>query len=136
MRKRESKTGANFFSGLFILAAVGIIVWIGISLGREAYRKKQIQGEIDSLQSEIEKVNKQNSDLKNLVSYLNTPEFQEKEARDKLNLQKEDEKMIVLQKDAQASNAVAPAGNNAQNSPIDENLPNWKKWLQYFFRSN
>ena len=118
-----------------MLGAVGIIVWIGISLGREAYRKKQVQGEIDSLQSEIGKVNQQNSDLKNLVSYLNTPAFQEKEARDKLNLQKQDEKMIVLQKDAQAANTVTPAGNNAQNSTNNENLPNWKKWLQYFFEA-
>ena len=137
VRKRknlgQNKKGVKFFSGIFFMAGLGVLVMIGISLGKETYRKRQIQREIENLQAEISKVNQENSDLANLISYLSSQEFQEKEAREKLNLQKEDEKMIVLRKEMGPQNGEK-SGDVRNNSQTQESkVPNWRKWLEFFF---
>jgi len=138
MVKKRKDSGQNrksvkFFSGLFFLAGLAVLVMIGISLGKETYRKRQIQKEIGNLQTEIQKVSQENSDLGNLISYLSSQEFQEKEAREKLNLQKDDEKMIVLRKDVVPQNGEQ-ANRDAKNAEaLEDKTSNWKKWLELFF---
>ncbi len=132
-KTKKSRRSVVFFSGFFFLAGFVVLVMIGISLGKETYRKRQIQKEIENLQSEIQKVRQENSDLSNLISYLSSQEFQEKEAREKLNLQKEDEKMIVLRKDA-AGQTDSKTDETKRNEVLPEDkTPNWKKWLELFF---
>jgi cell division protein FtsB len=133
--KNHEKTNASakIFSGMFFLAGLAVLVLIGISLGKEVYRKRQIQKEIEGLQSQINQLGQQNGDMQNLISYLSSTDFQEKEAREKLNLQKSDEKMIVLRKDVVEPNSQpqdAPANPQATS---EDNSPNWQKWLKYFF---
>lgn len=129
----QNKKSIRFFSGLFFVAGLAVLVMIGVSLGKETYRKRQIQTEIESLQAEIDKVGQENSDLANLISYLSSQEFQEKEAREKLNLQKEDEKMVVLRKDAASQNTQKTNGEEESVKNPEDNTPNWKKWLDLFF---
>ena len=134
-RKNREKTNlsAKIFSGIFFLVGLVVLVFIGISLGKEVYRKRQIQKEIEGLQSQINQMGQENSDMENLISYLSSTDFQEKEAREKLNLQKSDEKMIVLQKDVvQPDSQPQNIASNSQTPPED-NSPNWQKWWKYFF---
>lgn len=131
----KTKLSTKIFSGVFFLAGLTVLTLIGISLGKETYRKRQIQKEIGGLQSQIEQLKQENSEMENLTSYLSSTDFREREAREKLNLQKNDEKMIVLQKDV-----VPPNGNpnnSAGNAPVapEDPSPNWQKWLKYFFAS-
>ena len=118
---------------MFFLAGLAVLVLIGISLGKEVYRKRQIQKEIEGLQSQISQMGQQNGDMENLISYLSSTDFQEKQAREKLNLQKSDEKMIVLRKDVVQPDSQPP--NTAVNpqAPPEDNSPNWQKWWKYFF---
>jgi len=131
--REKTNTSAKIFSGMFFLAGLAVLVLIGISLGKEVYRKRQIQKEIEGLQSQISQMGQQNGDMENLISYLSSTDFQEKQAREKLNLQKSDEKMIVLRKD------VVQPDSQPQNTPInpqappEDNSPNWQKWWKYFF---
>ena len=106
-RKNREKTNssAKIFSGIFFLAGLAVLVLIGTSLGKEYYRKRQIQKEIDGLQAQIGQLGQQNGDMENLISYLSSTDFQDKQAREKLNLQKSDEKMIVLRKDVVEPNS-------------------------------
>lgn len=136
MKKRnreKTNLSAKIFSGIFFLAGLSILIYIGISLGKEAYRKRQIQKEIDGLQAQIGQLKQENSDMENLTSYLSSTDFQEKEAREKLNLQKSDEKMIVLRKDAPEPNSQPNTAANNPQAPPEDNSPNWQKWWKYFF---
>ena len=118
---------------MFFLAGLAVLVLIGISLGKEVYRKRQIQKEIEGLQSQISQMGQQNGDMENLISYLSSTDFQEKQAREKLNLQKSDEKMIVLRKDVvQPDSQPQNTAVNPQ-APPEDNSPNWQKWWKYFF---
>jgi cell division protein FtsB len=130
--REKTKIGVKFFSGIFFLGGLAVLVLIGISLGKETYRKHQIQKEIGDLQSQIEGLNKENSQLGDLMTYLSSTDYQEKEAREKLNLQKADEKMIVLQRvlGAEKKNeSTAPK----EQSPAEDTSPNWQKWWKFFF---
>lgn len=133
--EKENRKGLSFFSGLFFLVGLGILIMIGISLGRETYRKRQIQKEIEGLQAEIQKISQENSELSNLISYFSTQEFQEKEAREKLNLQKEDEKLIVLRKEveAQPSPVQPEEQSNVNQNAMLSRTSNLKDWLAFFF---
>jgi cell division protein FtsL len=134
-RKNSDKTklSTKIFSGLFFLVGLTILVLIGISLGKEAYRKKQIQKEIEDLQAQIDGLNQENGDMEKLIGYLSSSDFTEKEAREKLNLQKEDEKMIVLRKDAPQPESQSQNSNPASQPAPEDNSPNWQKWWDYFF---
>jgi cell division protein FtsB len=131
--REKTNTSAKFFSGIFFLSGLVVLVLIGVSLGKEVYRKRQIQKEIEGLQAQINQMGQQNGDMENLISYLSSTDFQEKEAREKLNLQKSDEKMIVLRKDVAAPESQPQ--NIAINplAPSEDNSPNWQKWWKYFF---
>lgn len=133
-RKNREKTNlsARIFSGIFFLAGLTVLILIGISLGKEAYRKRQIQKEIDGLQTQISQMGQENSDMENLIGYLSSTDFQEKEAREKLNLQKGDEKMIVLRKDVVQPDNIEEKTENAVVAPEDTS-PNWQKWWKIFF---
>jgi len=136
-RENSNKTGffARFFSGMFFIVGLTILVLIGVSLGKEAYRKRQIQKEIEGLEAQISQLGQENSDMQNLISYLSSTDFQEKEAREKLNLQKSDEKMIVLRKDVvPQNNQPTGSGENSQVQPGD-GTPNWQKWWKHFFEN-
>jgi cell division protein FtsB len=129
---QNSKLSTRIFSGIFFLAGLTVLVLIGISLGKEAYRKRQIQKEIDGLQTQISQMGQENSNMENLIGYLSSTDFQEKEAREKLNLQKDDEKMIVLRKDAVQSSNQMEKIENTVATPEDTS-PNWQKWWRTFF---
>jgi cell division protein FtsB len=131
-QKEKIKTSNKLISGLFFVAGLVILISIGVSLGKEAYRKKQVQKEIEDLQSQIKRLGQENSDLNNLIAYFSTPQFQEKEAREKLNLQKDNEQMIVLHKDLAAKSQ--PQFSDSQAPSVqNDNSPNWRKWLNFFF---
>lgn len=128
----RTRASNKVISGLFFVAGLVVLVLIGISLGKETYRKKQVQKEIEGLQDQIKKLNQENSDLNNLIAYFSTQEFQEKEAREKLNLQKDNEQMVVLRKELPAKNDEQATEPQVPAAPED-NSPNWQKWLKYFF---
>lgn len=131
-QKEKTKTSSKLISGLFFVAGLVILISIGISLGKETYRKRQVQREIEDLQSQIEELGQENSNMNNLIAYFSTPEFQEKEAREKLNLQKDSEQMIILHKDLVAKDQLSDPD---EQSPIvpEDNSPNWRRWLNFFF---
>ncbi|MFH0929998.1 MAG: septum formation initiator family protein [Candidatus Moraniibacteriota bacterium] len=130
---QNSKLSTRIFSGIFFLAGLTVLVLIGISLGKEAYRKRQIQKEIDGLQTQISQMGQENSNMENLIDYLSSTDFQEKEAREKLNLQKGDEKMIVLRKDPLQETSNQPEKTESTTAMPEDTSSNWQKWWRTFF---
>jgi cell division protein FtsL len=133
-RRQSEKTKASgkIISGLFFLAGLTVLVLIGISLGKETYRKRQVQKEIEGLQDQVNQLNQENSELNNLIAYFSTQEFQEKEAREKLNLQKDNEQMVVLRKELAGKKDEESTETQTTVAPEDPS-PNWQKWLKHFF---
>jgi hypothetical protein len=95
-------------------------------------RGKRIQEEIASLHAEAEKTQKENSLLKEKIKYFQTDDFQEQEARNKLNYQTPDEKTVVIKPGV--SKGEVKIEEPAPIIPkVQDLLPNYEKWWTQFF---
>lgn len=79
--------------------------------------------DVSSLEKKLEKEKQKNKFLKERLTYVETSEFVENEAREKLGMLKEGEQFII-----------APTPSPLNNGEINlDNRPNWQKWLELFF---
>ncbi len=104
---------------------VGVLGLIMVITAKMLVQKRVIDREVGKLQKQSERIKKDNEQLGSLIQYLNTPEYKEKEAREKLNLAKEGEHVVVL-----------PSGDVSGNSTTTESETkdaNYKLWFNYFF---
>lgn len=111
------------YSGL-ILAV--ILVFVVIALGRESYRYFKISQEIRDLEKQIEEFKKNNDELLKMKDYFQSKEFLRDEARWKLNLVKEGEKLIIISNEESLLEENKPEEKQIKTSNI-------KLWLEYFF---
>ena len=126
----------NTLIRVFLIAvSLGAIVLISLAVTQETYKKYQIQKEIEELRAQAEKKERENEKLKGLIEYFKTNDFQEKEAKEQLSLQKEGEKVIVVKeenKEEEKKGQEDEAGENQNSSQKDER-ENYQKWWDYFF---
>ncbi len=123
----------SFISLLIILLGIGAIVAVSFVSYKEAKRNQQINGEIEAMRQEAEKIRKNNENLKEKISYFETPAFQEGVAKEKLNLQKPDEQVVIVKpSEYYESREENPTGS--QEEKTEETMPNYLKWWNQFFR--
>lgn len=79
---------------------------------------------VTSAEKELNFQKQENQRLKSALSYSQTQEFIEKEARDKLFMVKKSEQKVLIPKESEDSSKNPPAGGND---------PNWRKWWNLFF---
>ena len=101
------------------------LIFVMVITARILVQKRVVDREIAKLQNQMDRINKDNEKLSSLIQYLNTPEYQEKEAREKLNLRKDGEYVVVL-----PQGDVAGASN--QQNQLSK-TGNFKLWFNYFF---
>lgn len=75
-------------------------------------------------QNELSLEKQENQKLKAALSYSQTQEFIEKQARDKLFMTKEGERKVLIPEASEAA---------IKSSQPGETDPNWKKWWNLFF---
>lgn len=85
---------SKFFLFLILLVFIGMV----LSVANVSYNRHLIAKELDALKSEIEKMKSDNKDLSKMIEYYSSQEFWEKEARQKFNLKKEGENVIMVPK--------------------------------------
>lgn len=116
-------------SPLVIFLLVLILIGIIAAVGKESYRKYQIDKEVGGIKKEIESLKEKNQVLSNLLDYFNSEESLEKEARLKLNLLKEGEKLVIITPNKKTDS------ENQLSEDIEEKQPsNFEKWLKYLFK--
>lgn len=115
-------TSSKFFIFILILILIGVIT----SVTKESYRKYLISKETIGLKKEIESLKEENELLSNILDYLNSEKSLEKEARLKLNLLKEGEKLVIISSDKETSFEEGVFGE-------EEEFSTFKKWQNYFF---
>lgn len=108
--------------------------FISSSAVKEAYRSRRIEKEVEALRQEAAKIQNENNQLAQKIAYLQTPEFQEKIAKEKLNLQKPDENVVVVKQRVGELPSVAGVQTETVQAEID--VPNYQKWWNLFFKYN
>lgn len=115
-----------------ILAGVIMAVSFLYTSIKEIQRGRQIESEIETLRQEAGKIKTSNNNLQEKISYFATQEFQERAAKEKLNLQKSDEKVAIVR----PSISREIIEENSVNDIIEfkeKNIPNYLKWCNQFF---
>ena len=120
-KKQKSNTPENFFSSLFIKIFLLIIIVFLIFADIKVYKdRKKLNLQIDSLKEKIEAIQKKNNTLEQGIARADDKDYIEKIAREELDLQIEDEKVISF---------ITPEPQ--QKEEIDTNVNYWnpKNWL-------
>jgi len=84
------------FLAIFLLALTG---FAGYHFLETRLKQNKISQEVAELQEQIDEFEKKNKNLEQLSSYLQTDDFKEREAKQKLNLVKEGEKVVIVKKE-------------------------------------
>jgi len=97
-RKKKKSLVDFFFSillGFFVLAIVGLLVFSNLKIKE---RRKELTSQTEALKEEIQKLEERNAQLKSGISQSLSPDFLEKEARERLGLKKPGEEVVVVKK--------------------------------------
>jgi len=129
------KKGTSYLiSRLFLMAGLAAIIMIALALAEETYKRYQIQQEVAELRDQAEEIEGDNQHLKGLIKYFETTEYQEKEAKEKLSLQKEGEQVILI-KEKPPEHKNSTSNNSTQTAPKEDDRTNPQRWWDYFFAS-
>ncbi len=134
----------NFFKAIFTkqllltLLLLGVLTLLSFPLSRSWRQKRSIDQEIKGLQSQASKLEGKNSNLKNVLDYMQSDQFVEKEARTKLNYKKAGESVVVIEDRPGTSVTASPSLFEVPPAPPTYPEPktviNFNKWLDYFFK--
>src|SRR5258708_514885 len=102
-----------------------VLIFVMVITAKMLVQKRVVDREITKLQNQMERIKKDNEKLSSLIQYLNTSSYQEKVAREKLNLRKDGEYVVVLPQ----GNATGRTDQQKQQN----NQSNYKLWFNYFF---
>jgi len=116
MRFVNTKTIASFIIVVFLLFIIKNIVVSIANLNQNS----QI---VTNLITQEKKAKKQNEFLKERLYYVNTNEFIEIQAREKLGMVREGEHIVL----------APPATSSPNGMKIPDTTPNWQKWWKLFF---
>lgn len=129
MTKEKARSFGQNIRLITNIVIVFVIVLLSLSLIGNIVRILGANQKLTEAKNKILAAEKEQKDLERKVAEAKSPEFIEREARDKLGLAKEGETVIVLP-DAQTLKLLAPTHEKDETFLPD---PNWKKWMKLFF---
>ncbi len=106
---------------LIIIVGIGLI----ISLSRDILRLLRAADELKLAAQKVEELQKEGESLTQKKNYYQSETFIEEEARNKLNMAKEGETVVIL-----PPNLKEVLGE--KENPSAKPLPNWRQWLNLF----
>ncbi len=121
-------------SRAFVFGEIIFLVLIIFALGKESVRRYEVNKKINNLKKEIVTLESRQAELKNFMSYLESPAFAEKEARLKLGLEKEGESVIIIPENNFLQNVDAEKEGQVAGVTQDAKSLNILNWWNYFFQ--
>ena len=122
----------KFFKSCWFLLLMLVIFGIFTTLFvRAFFQDYQIKKDIEKLKKETELMEGKKIKSLELLNYMKSEEFVEKKARLEMNMVKPGENVAVI-KEVE----IIKADRQSLDNVIKSNLPNYKKWWNYFFKNN
>lgn len=106
---------------LYIFAIIALLLLIN-SLARSIYDLWSKRDIVSEARRQLQDEKDKNQKLKGEFSYVQTREFIEEEARNKLFLVRPNEKIVIV-----------PTASQSATGNKKPDLPNWQKWLNLFW---
>lgn len=121
---------------LLVLLGLVLGLLLGMAVYREIRKKEAVQKEIRALQEEAAKISRENSDITERIAYLESRDYKEREAKEKLNLQKPGETVVVITPGPSKEEIVENSNREKRILEIAgiQEKSNPEKWWDYFFK--
>lgn len=117
----------------FVLALFVVVLFMGVSVTKEVIRRVETRYEIEKLENEVQRLSSRNQETIDIIAYLNTSVYQDKEARVKLGLQEPGEKVVMYPQNNVQQDIVLPDSDKIRYIPIDDYQSNPEKWFYFFW---
>lgn len=124
-RQSKSLWHSIYNSNIFIGILLAILVLSILKVGKELARRHQINKEIKYLNQQLADAQLNRDKLQDLISYLESDQYVEEQARSQLNLSKPGEKRVDL--------SLEPE-NLPNLTDANDQRSNLRKWFDYFFK--
>ena len=121
-------------SKFFLVGEVIIVILIFVALGKETFHRYEVNKKINSLKNEISTLETKHNELNDFIVYLDSPSFQEREARLKLGLQKEGESVIIIPEEESLQNVASSQEGEVEGANDIREISNPTNWWNYFFQ--
>jgi cell division protein FtsB len=108
---------------LFVILFVFLVYHFGTQIFDSLSAEKRLEEELDR----VADLQRKNEEYKQKLSQVNTIEFIEQQARNKMNLSRPNETVIII------PNQQLQAVISMDTRPDDPQVPNWQGWLRLFF---
>ncbi|MBU1326534.1 septum formation initiator family protein [Patescibacteria group bacterium] len=118
---------------LFRLIAIIVSFILVVNVSRSMYSLWAKQDMVRERKDVLTQLQKENEELHRKLDDVQSQEFVEKEARNKLGLVKEGETIIIMPNDPSAGSGQANLQMTNGEKQKEERVPNWQKWWGLFF---
>lgn len=115
------------------IVALVVGIYICIQTGRNLVFLWGARARVTDAEEALRKLQLKNKVLEDQTKEIGTPEFAERQAREKLGLVKEGEVIFVLPPGEVQRLAKSLREEYFPQNQGSEELANWQKWWQYFF---
>lgn len=117
-----------------IVGIVALVSWVAYISSKQIARNERIENEVGMLQSEAERIRRENETLSEKIGYFSTADFREQEAKEKLGMKKESEEAVLIKaRPAQKSVEETREVQGTSESVGEVRIPNYRKWWDLFF---
>jgi cell division protein FtsB len=107
--------------GRYLVIFLGILMIFRI--GANVVRLIKAGEQAEEVKKELAEAEKKNAELKKTLALVQTPEYMERQAREKLGYGLPGEVELVMPEEQRAK---------SQEQITSENLPNWKQWRKLY----
>jgi len=114
---------ASFFVRIFLLAIIIFLIFADIKIYGE---KKKFDLQVDNLEKKVQSIKEENNKLKEGIAKIDDKDYIEKIAREELDLQMQDEKVVSF---------IMPESQKKEEINTDNNFWNFKNWLGWISNS-
>ncbi len=105
--------------------ALGLLITVAISFVKSVQKLWLVDARVAQLKADVKRLEQEKKELSVRNNEAESPEFVEKEAREKLGLGKEGETVVVLPEDTHRSQIQ-------DQNVAGDNDANWRRWLKVF----
>ncbi len=103
-----------------------------VNLGRDIFRLMKSEERVLKVEEKLEVVEQENAGLKKTKKYYESDQFLEEQIRNKLQMAKPGETVLILPEEIQEGTAVGKVSSLVKAGEDEEELANWQKWLELF----
>ena len=128
------KDSSTLFLRLVLLALLLLSGWLYLLSRKEHARDTTIGAEIARLESESERMRQENLSLKERIAYFSSDSFREREAKEKLDYKKQDERVVTVRPSREGTTVPQILLSSQESEYNGEDMPNHRKWWRLFWQ--